>query len=99
MAGPIIRSSNLQFLLDRAEEARGQAEAATLDHVRERCRRSEAAWEALADKARRSERLRLEEAERKAAIAATSTNDVHQEFDGLEKPAVAMADSGPIHSD
>jgi hypothetical protein len=34
--------------------------------VRERCRRSEAAWNALADKAKRSERLRAEEAIRKA---------------------------------
>jgi hypothetical protein len=37
--------------------------------VRERCRRSEAAWTALADKARRSEKLRIEEAERKAEQA------------------------------
>jgi hypothetical protein len=34
--------------------------------VRERCRRSEAAWAALASKAERSERLREEEARRKA---------------------------------
>ena len=67
MAGPIIRSSNLQFFLARADQARVEAESATLDHVRERCRRSEAAWTALADKARRSEQLRVEEAERKAA--------------------------------
>ena len=69
MAGPIIRGTNLQFFLARAEQARAEGEAATLDHVRERCRRSEAAWTALADKARRSERLRIEEAERKAAQA------------------------------
>ena len=67
MAGPVIRGSNLQFFLARAEQAREEAEAATLDHVRERCRRSEAAWTLLADKARRSEQLRVEEAERKAA--------------------------------
>jgi hypothetical protein len=88
LAGPIIRSSNLQFLLDRAEEARGQAEAATLDHVRERCRRSEAAWQALADKARRSETLRNELAERKAAIAAPDTNEIDNQSDELETPAV-----------
>jgi hypothetical protein len=69
LTGPIIRNSNLQFFLARADQARSEAEAATLDHVRERCRRSEAAWTALADKARRSERLRIEEAERKAAQA------------------------------
>jgi hypothetical protein len=72
LAGPIIRSSNLEFFLARAAQARAEAEAATLDHVRERCRRSEAAWTALADKAKRSELLRVEEAERKAAIAATA---------------------------
>jgi hypothetical protein len=70
VAGPIIRSSNLQFFLARAEQARSEAEAATLDHVRERCRRSEAAWTGLADKARRSEQLRIEEAKRKAETAA-----------------------------
>ena len=72
MAGPIIRSSNLTFFLARAEQARAEAEAATLDHVRERCRRSEAAWTALADKAQRSERMREEEAKRKAEAGLTS---------------------------
>ena len=58
-------STNLQFYLARAEQARAEADAATLDHVRERCRRSEAAWTALADRAERSEQLREAEAERK----------------------------------
>ena len=66
MVGPIIRSSNLQFFLARAEQARAECEAATLEHVRERCRRSEAAWQALADRAERSENMRAAEAERKA---------------------------------
>jgi hypothetical protein len=66
LAGPVIRSSNLEFFLARAEQARSEAEAATLAHVRERCRRSEAAWTALAERAQRSERLRVEEQERKA---------------------------------
>ena len=70
MTGPVIRSSNLEFFLARVAQARAEAEAATLDHVRERCRRSEAAWAALADRAERSERMRAEEAERKAAHAA-----------------------------
>jgi hypothetical protein len=69
LGGPVIRGTNLDFFLARAEQARSEAEAATLDHVRERCRRSEAAWTALADKARRSEKLRIEEAERKAEQA------------------------------
>ena len=65
MAGPVLRHSNLDFFLARAEQARVEGEAATLEHVRERCERSEAAWSALADKAKRSERLRDEEAQRK----------------------------------
>ena len=69
MSGPVIRGTNLQFVLARAAQAREEAEAATLDHVRERCRRSEAAWNALADKAQRSERLRVEDQIRKAQAA------------------------------
>jgi hypothetical protein len=68
----IIRSSNLEFFLARAEQARAEAEVATLDHVRERCRRSEAAWQALADRAERSEQMREEEAKRKAEAGLTS---------------------------
>ena len=60
--------SNLDFFLARAAQARDEAEAATLDNVRERCQRSEAAWQALADKAEKSERLRQEEAKRKAVL-------------------------------
>jgi hypothetical protein len=72
VSGPIIRNSNLEFFLARAEQARSEAETATLEHVRERCRRSEAAWTVLADKARRSERLRIEEQERKTAATAAA---------------------------
>ena len=68
MAGP-----QLEFYLARAEQARADAEAATLEHVRERCLRSEAAWNALADRAERSERLRVEEQERKALQARALT--------------------------
>jgi hypothetical protein len=65
-------NTNLDFFLARAAQARAEAEAATLDHVRERCRRSEAAWTALAHKAQRSERMREEEAKRKAEAGLTS---------------------------
>lgn len=66
MAAPVVRSSNLEFLLARADEARAEASAATLEHVRERCRRSEAAWSALANRAERSAAMREAEAMRKA---------------------------------
>ena len=39
-SNPMVNSSNLNFYLARVEQARAEADAATLDHVRERCRRS-----------------------------------------------------------
>ncbi len=69
MSGPIIRNSNLDFFLARAAQAREEAEAATLDHVRERCRRSEAAWTALADRAAHTARMRASDEKRKAEEA------------------------------
>jgi hypothetical protein len=72
MSGPVIRNSNLEFFRARAAQAHAEAEEATLDHVRERCQRSEAAWAALAHKAERSERLRAEEAKRKEAAGLSS---------------------------
>ena len=68
MSGPVVRNSTLQFFLARAEQARVEAEGATLDHVRERCRRSEAAWQALADRAQHSERMKAAEVLRKAEM-------------------------------
>jgi hypothetical protein len=53
---------------------------------RERPRRSEAAWTALADKARLSQRLRSEEHERKAASAAATNDEITTEQNGLEGP-------------
>ena len=60
-------TTNLQFYLARAAQARADAEVATLEHVRERCRRSEAAWTALADRAARSEQMRIDGERLKAA--------------------------------
>lgn len=51
-------SSNQDFYLARAAEARADAEAATLDNVRDRCLRSEAAWSQMADRVQRGERMR-----------------------------------------
>lgn len=65
-------NSNLDFFRARAAQAYAEAEEATLDHVRERCQRSHAAWQALADRAERGEKLRVAEAERKAEAGLTS---------------------------
>ena len=61
-----LRNTNLDFYRARAEQARADGEAAMLDNVRERCRRSETAWTLLADRAERSEQLKAAEAKRKA---------------------------------
>ena len=63
------RNTNLEFYLARVKQAREEADAATLEHVRERCRRSEAAWTQLAERAERSEQMKAAEAIRKAQQA------------------------------
>jgi hypothetical protein len=65
-------NANLEFFRARAAQAHAEAEAATLNHVRERCRRSHAAWQALAERAERGEQLREAEAQRKALAGLTS---------------------------
>jgi hypothetical protein len=68
----IHRNSNLDFYLARASQARAEAEAATLELVRERCLRSEAAWTAMAERAERSGQMRAAEVQRKAEAGLTS---------------------------
>jgi hypothetical protein len=51
--------TQLQFYLARAEQARADADAASLDNVRDRCLRSEAAWNQLAERAAKTEQLRV----------------------------------------
>ena len=63
----MANSGTLQFYLDRADQARVDAEAATLSNVRDRCRRSEAAWTQLADRAASTERKRQQQLLLKAA--------------------------------
>ena len=65
----MANSNTLQFYLDRAEEARKKAEAATLSHVRDRCRRSEAAWTQLAERLDATEKMRIKQLLLKAAAA------------------------------
>ncbi len=55
------------FYAARAAEARADAEAATLDNVRDRCLRSEAAWSAMAVRAQRTTTAREKTLLEKAA--------------------------------
>ncbi len=65
-------SSHHEFYAARAAEARADAEAATLDNVRDRCLRSEAAWSAMAARAERSDKAREKLIVEKAAAAASA---------------------------
>lgn len=63
--------SQRDFYLARAAEAKSEADAATLDNVRVRCLRSESAWNDMAQRAGRAERLRARLiAEKAAAVPA-----------------------------
>lgn len=58
------------FYRARAAEAQAEAAAAPLANVRERCLRAAAAWEAMADRAHRTDQRRTEQEARKAAMLA-----------------------------
>ena len=67
-------SNSLQFYLDRAQQARAEAEEATLSHVKERCRRAEAAWSSLAQKAARAQQGRREHEQK--SVGSSASDDV-----------------------
>jgi hypothetical protein len=60
-------SVSSDFYLARAADSAREAENATLDNVRDRCRRSEAAWRSMADRLIRSDVMRDTLAAEKAA--------------------------------
>ena len=53
-----VRHRELDAYLTRAEEARAAAEAATLQNVRERCLRSEAAWREMVARVTLTDKMR-----------------------------------------
>jgi hypothetical protein len=63
-------STTSEFYLARAAEMAIEADKATLDNVRDRCRRSEAAWLSMASRTARSEQMRSRLAEEKAIPVA-----------------------------
>jgi hypothetical protein len=65
-----------ELFVARALECRGQADAATLDNVRDRCLRAEAAWTAMAQRSQRTETARdaREAAAESARQAAVDCN-------------------------
>jgi hypothetical protein len=66
-------SSQLDFYRARADDARTDADSATLANVRERCLRAAAAWDDMAERAARTDRMRARQEAEKAALAAATT--------------------------
>lgn len=59
-----------EFYIARASEAKRDAAAATLANVRDRCLRAAAAWDGMAARAERTEKMRAKrESEKDAAFA------------------------------
>ena len=77
--------------IQRAEEARSDADDAVLANVRERCLRAEAAWKAMADRAARTENMRASlEAHKAAAVAAAAAEaEAEAEIQAEPEPAGA----------
>jgi hypothetical protein len=69
-------STHHEFYLERASAARREAEAATLANVRDRCLRAAAAWDEMASRAARTERMRAETEAKKAMEAAAAASAV-----------------------
>lgn len=63
-------ATNQEFYLERANQARREADEASLQNVRERCLRAAAVWEDMADRARRTDRMRARQEAEKAAARA-----------------------------
>ncbi|MGV3555479.1 MAG: hypothetical protein ACO1OD_09500 [Croceibacterium sp.] len=70
-------SQTFEFYDTRAREAAAEADAATLDNVRDRNLRAEQTWRGLAEQARKTlverEKAERERAERRALEAAEAT--------------------------
>ena len=61
-----------EFYRARADEARADAASAVLENVRERCLRSADAWEGMAARAGRTQKMRARIDAEKAACAAAA---------------------------
>jgi len=61
--------STLQFYTERAADCRRQADATNLSNVRARCLSAASAWDDMADRVRRTQVYREEDAARKAGAS------------------------------
>jgi hypothetical protein len=72
MSEPVRQLKDRELYRLRAEQARAEADAATLENVRERCLRAEAAWMEMAVRADRTEKMRADQLAMKAAMAESA---------------------------
>jgi hypothetical protein len=72
MSEPVRHMKDREVYLLRAEQARTEAGQATLDNVRDRCLRAEAAWMEMAARADRTEKMRAAQVAAKAALAESA---------------------------
>lgn len=64
--------STLNFYNEQAAQCRAEADLTSLANVRERCLSAASAWDSMADRVRRTQTYRVEDAARKAAEGRTS---------------------------
>ena len=76
----------LKFYQDRAAAARREAEATSLDNVRDRHLCAAAAWDGMAARRARTNRMRVETEARKAAAALAT---VESEVEDAAVPAIS----------
>jgi hypothetical protein len=58
--------SSLEFYSERAAQCRAEADLTSLANVRDRCLSAASAWDSMADRVRRTQIYRVEDAARKA---------------------------------
>jgi hypothetical protein len=61
-----VSSQQTDFYQSQADDARAKSDSATLQNVKDSQLRAAEAWDALAARSRKSDRLRIDEAQRKA---------------------------------
>jgi len=68
----MLQMSTLDFYAARAAQCRAEADGTELVNVRTRCLSAASAWDDMADRVRRTQNYRVEDAARKAAEGRTS---------------------------
>lgn len=76
-------TQSYEFLIARAAEAATEAEQASLDNVRQRARRSEAAWREMADRALKTDRAREKARQERAQRLSIELRPVHDLASGI----------------